>query len=122
LLHTFASEEISSLSFDLQSKRLFIGAVDDLLIYDPLTGHEINRIRHRNAIYGISFSPDGNTLATASMKAIQFWDVQKITGITTDGLVKAACSRLIQNFSSTEWIAFFGKESYRKQCDQLPVP
>jgi WD40 repeat protein len=122
LLYTFASEEISSLSFDLQSKRLFIGAVDDLLIYDSLTGHEINRIRHRNAIYGISFSPDGNTLATASMKAIQFWDVQKITGITTDGLVKAACSRLIQNFSSTEWIAFFGKESYRKQCDQLPVP
>jgi WD40 repeat protein len=122
LLYTFASEEISSLSFDLQSKRLFVGAVDDLLIYDPLTGHEINRIRHRDAIYGISLSSDGNTLATASMKAIQFWDVQKISGITTDELVKASCSHLTQNFSSAEWTAFFGEESYRKQCDNLPEP
>ena len=110
------------MSFDSQSKRLFVGAVDDLLVYDPLTGHEINRIRHRNAIYGISFSPDGNTLATASMKVVQFWDVQKISSIATDELVKAVCSHLTQNFSSAEWIAFFGEETYRKQCDNLPVP
>ncbi len=122
LLHTLPGEEADSMLFDPQGRRLFTGTMNDLLIYDLLTGHEIDRIRHQDAINGISFSPDGNTLATASLKAIQFWDVQKITGITTDGLVTVACSHLTQNFSSAEWTAFFGEEAYRKLCENLPVP
>jgi WD40 repeat protein len=122
LLHNIPSQEAVSMLFDPQNKRLFAGTMNDLIIYDPVAGHEVNRIPHRGAIYGISFSPDGNIIATASMKAIQFWDVQKISGITTDGLVKAACSHLTQNFSSAEWTAFFEKESYRKQCNNLSAP
>ena len=122
LLHTVPGEEAVSMSFDPQGSRLFTGTVNNLLIYDPLTGHEIARIRHQDVVNGISFSADGNTLVTASLKVIQFWDVQKIPSITTDGLVTAACSHLTQNFSSAEWTAFFGEESYRKLCGNLPVP
>jgi WD40 repeat protein len=122
LLHSLPSEEFVSMSFDPQGKRLFAGTMTDLLVYDPFAGNEINRIRHRGAVYGISFSPDGNTLATASMKAVQFWDVQKISDIITNELVSTACSHLTQNFTSAEWSAFFGEETYRKQCDNLPVP
>ena len=108
--------------FDPQGNRLFAGTTNELLIYDPLTGHELDRIRHQDAVKGISFSADGNTLVTASLKAVQFWDVQKIPGVLTDDLVTVACSRLTQNFSSAEWTAFFGGESYRKLCGELPVP
>jgi len=122
LLQTLPTEEIVSMQFDPQSRYLFAGTMNNLLIYDPAAGHEINRIPHRDAIYGISFPPDGTTFATASMKAIQFWDVQKISDITTDGLVKSACLHLTQNFTSAEWAAFFEEESYRKQCGDLPGP
>ncbi|MDO9301164.1 MAG: TIR domain-containing protein [Anaerolineales bacterium] len=122
LLHTVSGEEAISMVFDPQGKRLFTGTANNLIIYDPLTGHEVDRIRHQDAVTGISFSADGSTLVTASLKTIQFWDVQKISGITTDDLVTAACSHLTQNFTPAEWSAFFGKESYRKLCEKLPVP
>jgi WD40 repeat protein len=119
LLHTAPVEEAISMSFDPQGSRLFMGTANNLLIYDPLSGHETNRLRHQDAVNGISFSPDGNTLVTASLKVIQFWDVQKISDITTDNLVNAACSRLTKNFSSAEWKAFFGEEPNRKLCEKL---
>jgi WD40 repeat protein len=122
LLNTVPGEKVVSMLFDPQGTRLFTGTTNYLLIYDPLTGHEVARIRHQDVVNGISFSPDGNTLVTASLKAVQFWDVQKIAGITTDELVPAACSHLTQNFSSAEWMTFFGGEPYRKLCEKLPGP
>ena len=120
LLHSLPGVEAVSLAFDLKSSRLFAGTMNELLIYDPRDGHELYRIRHQDAVNGISFSADGNTLATASLKAVQLWDIQKLPDITTDDLVTAACSHLTQNFSSAEWTAFFGEESYRKLCEVLP--
>jgi hypothetical protein len=44
-------------------------------------------------------------------------------GFETDDIVMAACSRLLQNFSQSQWIAFFGAEQpYEILCDNLPVP
>jgi WD40 repeat protein len=119
LLHTVPGEKVDALSFDPQGSRLFTGIVNNLLIYDPLTGHEVARVRHQDVVDGISFSPDGNTLVTASLKAIQFWDAEKISGVTTDELVTTACSRLTKNFSPAEWTAFFGEETYRVLCEKL---
>ena len=120
LLHTVPSEEAASMSFDPQGSRLFVGTMNNLLVYDPLVGHETDRIRHQDVVKGIAFSPDGNTLVTASLKDLQFWDARKMAGITTNDLVTAACSHLTQNFSSAEWSAFFGEEKYRKLCEALP--
>ncbi len=123
LLHALSGvEEAASMLFDPQGVRLFVGTTNTLLVYDPLAGHETDRIRHQDVVNGIAFSPDGSTLVTASLKNIQFWDVQKIPGIITDDLVEVACSRLTQNFSFAEWTAFFGKEPYRELCGTLPVP
>jgi WD40 repeat protein len=122
LLHASPGVEAASMLFDPQGSRLFVGATNTLLVYDPLDGHETDRIRHQDVVSGIAFSPDGNTLVTASLKNIQFWDVQKIPGITTDDLVTVACSRLTQNFSFSEWTALFGNEPYRELCGALPVP
>jgi WD40 repeat protein len=120
LLYTVPGEEAVSMSFDPQGTRLFIGTTNNLLIYDPSAGYELDRIRHQDAVNGISFSADGKTLVTASLKVIQFWDVQKIPGITRDELVTTACLRLTKNFSPAEWTAFFGEEEFRKSCENLP--
>ncbi len=122
LLHMLPGVEAVSIAFDPQGHRLYAGAANNLLVYDPLAGYETDRIRHQDVVRGISFSPEGDTLLTASLKSIQFWDTQKITEITIDNLVTVACSHLTQNFSHAEWFAFFGDEEYRKLCETLPVP
>jgi WD40 repeat protein len=122
LLYNSPGEEAVSMSFDPQSSRLFVGTMSELLVYDPLTGHETERIRHHDAVNGISFSADGHTLATASLQTVQFWDVQKLPGTSSDELVSAACSHLTENFSLSEWKTFFGEEPYRTLCEKLPVP
>jgi WD40 repeat protein len=108
--------------FDPQGKRLFLGALNELLVYDPSTGHEIDQFRHKDMVNSVAFSNDGKTLVTAALKTIQFWDAQKLSGTTSEDLVSVACSHLSQNFSSAEWAAFYGEESYRKMCENLPVP
>lgn len=122
LLHAMQGEDVVSMAFDPQGRRLYVGAGTNLLVYDPLTGREVARIRHQDRVKGMAFSPDGNTLVTASLKSIQFWDVQKMKVIVTDDLVTTACSRLTQNFSAAEWTAFFGGEPFRELCSELPVP
>ncbi|MBK7317523.1 hypothetical protein [Candidatus Villigracilis affinis] len=109
---------------DLQPTRRpsFGGALNNVFVIDPFTGGEITRIRHKDTVSGMSYSVDGNTLATSSLKAIQFWDMQKMSQFQRDDLIKAACNRLTQNFDAAQWTTFFGEEPYQVLCENLPVP
>jgi WD40 repeat protein len=99
---------------------LFIGGQDVLLVYDPLTGGELARIRHRDAVRSISFSPDGSRFATASFKVIQLWDVEKIPFIEQARVVETACLRMVRNFSDIEWTVFFGEDDeFTILCENL---
>lgn len=120
LENTIPTEEIFSMTFNPQGDKLFIGYLSNLIILDPNTGKEISRILHKDAVTSISFSADGNTLATASLKAVQFWNVQNIQLIPSETLEPTACSRLTQNFDTAQWESFFGEEPFRKLCDSLP--
>jgi WD40 repeat protein len=120
LENTIPTEEIFAMTFNPQGDKLFIGNLNNLIILDPNTGTEISRILHKDAITSISFSTDGNTLATASLKAVQFWNVQNIQLIPSDILESTACTRLTQNFDAAQWESFFGEEPYRKLCESLP--
>ena len=119
LLNTIPSESAFAMTFNPQSTQLLIGVSDNVYILDPDTGDELARIRHKDIVSGLSFSVDGTILATASLKAVQFWDMQKIQIITQADLESAACSRLTQNFDLAQWTAFFGDEEYRKLCENL---
>ena len=66
--------------------------------------------------------PDEKTLATASLKTIQLWDVSTLQKLKTDDLIKTACSHLIWNFSESTWGVMFGDQPYHKLCEQLPGP
>jgi WD40 repeat protein len=122
-LASFTKEQAYSIAFNPEGNLLAIATVNNGYLFDPVSGEEVSRIPHKGIVYNVSFSPDGTRLATASQKVIQIWDVSNMQGWETDDIVEEACSRLIQNFSSSQWTALFGKDQpYDKLCIELPVP
>ena len=111
-------EQVFSLSFNSTGKLLAIGTASNVYLIDTSTGEEVARIPHADNVNGVSFSADGNILATASSKVVQFWDVTKpqLQRIKEGDLIKIACSRLPKNFSDAQW------GSLLTLCENLPVP
>jgi WD40 repeat protein/tRNA A-37 threonylcarbamoyl transferase component Bud32 len=61
--------EVLSVAFSPDGKRIVSGSKDETVrIWDAETGLEITMLRIEGMVWGLSFSPDGNTLATASEK------------------------------------------------------
>ncbi|HKJ38360.1 MAG TPA: TIR domain-containing protein [Anaerolineales bacterium] len=115
-------ETVYAMAFNPAGTQLAIGTTNTVYLLDPFTVEETARIPHAGIVKGISYSTDGSTMATTSLKAIQFWDLTKIQILYADDLVGAACSRLRANFSEAQWSNLFGDENYRLLCDDLPVP
>jgi hypothetical protein len=101
---------------------LFLGETDQIIVLDPFTGNEVNRIRQMGEVADLAFSPDGSTLFTAALRAIQYFDLDAMKDISGEEIITAACSRLTHNFSASEWILFFEDEEYRALCESLPAP
>ncbi len=121
LLHSIPSEQAYSMIFNSTGTELMVGVINNVYMIDPLTGGEVARIPHKDTVNDISFSPDGKTLLTASIKIIQFWDVAKIPTIDRATLTASACARMLQNFDPAQWNTFFGNEPYRLLCNNLPA-
>jgi WD40 repeat protein len=120
LLHSMNKGEVFSLAFNPQGDQLIVGGRDVVYVLDPLQGVETARIRHQDAVNGLSFSPDGAILATASVKVVQFWDATNFPILHTAELIPTACQRVIRNFDEGEWAAFFGEEDeFTVLCENL---
>jgi WD40 repeat protein len=122
LLHTLKKEQPYSIAFHPDGTVLAVATVNNVYLIDTLSGEELSRIPHKGIVYNVSFSPDGTTMATASLKVIQLWDVTRVGQLRTADLIKTACSRLIRNFSASEWTVLFGDQTYIPLCENLPVP
>jgi WD40 repeat protein len=111
-------EQVFSLAFNSTGKLLAVGTASNVYLIDTDTGEEVARIPHADNVNGVSFSADGNILATASSKVVQFWDVTKIQlqRIKKGDLIRIACSRLPKNFSDAQWGHLLAL------CENLPVP
>jgi WD40 repeat protein len=108
------------MTFNPAGDQLFTGEQDLVQVFDLQTGGEVSRIPHRDAVVGLSVSPDGTTLVTASSKVLQFWDIPSIPLISQNQLVDTACMRVIQNFDQAQWTAFFGKDDpFRILCGNV---
>lgn len=119
-LATINRELAYSMAFNPRNDRLAIGTTNYVYLIDSVNGEESARLPLTGAVNGVSFSADGNTLVTSSLRVIQFWDVTKIKNITTDNLVQTACSRLTENLTEAQWSALFGEKPYRLLCENLP--
>jgi len=123
LSKSIRKESVYSLAFNPKNAQLAVGTTNNIYLINPDTVTETARIPQSGTVYGVSYSADGNTLVTSSLKAIQFWDIVKgIETIETKDLVTAACSRLTANFSYADWSNLFGNEPYRTLCENLPIP
>jgi WD40 repeat protein len=111
-----------SIALNAQGNLLAVATVNNVYIIDTTSGEEVSRIPHKGIVYNVSFSPDGITLATASLKTVQFWDVSTLQKLSTSNIIETACSHLIWNFSETDWNAMFGDQPYKKLCESLPIP
>lgn len=71
-----------------------------ILLLNPLTGQQIHSLNYKNsASYSLSFSPDGNILASVQSGKIIFWDIktggivsEKETGTPNSHFIKVAFS------------------------------
>jgi WD40 repeat protein len=113
---------VSSLAFSAAGDILAIGARGTVFMLDPLTLTEKSRVLAAGDVKGLSFSSDGSFIATASQRAVQFWQVDAIPVIASQDLVIAACARLTTNLSQAQWNSLFGGEEYRLLCENLPLP
>jgi WD40 repeat protein len=116
------SGQVSSIAFNASGDRLFIGETDQILIFDPNTGTEVNRFRQKGEVIALASLPDSNILLTASLRALQYFDLSSIQNISGQEVINSACSRLTQNFSLAEWKFFFEDTEYKSLCAALPVP
>ena len=122
LVDSIRKDSVYSLAFNPSATRLAVGTTNTVYLIDPVIVNEAARIPLAGRVVGISYSVDGEIMATASLKTIQFWNVPDIIDIPSGGLVTAACSRLTANFSKAQWSNLFGGEDYRALCEGLPVP
>jgi WD40 repeat protein len=119
---SISRDAVTALAFDPSNRLLAVGSPNTVYLLDLASYTEYNRIPHSGTVNAVSFSSDGNTLITASLKLLQFWDVRAITGLTPDDLVAAACGRLSENFSPAQWELLFGNEPYEALCPDLRIP
>jgi WD40 repeat protein len=117
--NSFIKEQAVSLSLNPKGTLLAIGTAKNVYLIDIATGEEIARIPHIDIVNGVSFSIDGSSLATASSKSLQFWNMASIVR-SNDQLVPTACSRLVRNFDAAQWRTLYGDQTYRTLCESLP--
>lgn len=122
LISTFTKPRTVSLALAPDGKLLTVGTADNVHVIDTESGQEIARIPHVGRVNDLSFSPDGETLVSASSDLIQFWDIGNIQTINRDDLISAACSRMVKNLDKSQWAALFGEEEYKPLCEGLPIP
>jgi WD40 repeat protein len=111
-----------SLAFNPSNSLIAIGATDEVYLINPSTLEEYARIPHTGTVSSVSFSADGATLMTSSLKVLQFWDISKIQETKKENLVEIACQHLTENLTGEQWSTLFETERYRPLCVNLPVP
>lgn len=112
----------TSLAFTPANDLLAIGAVDSLVLVDPATLEEFARIPLTGTVGSVSFSPDGNTFITASLRVLQFWNAPEIRPIPRAGMIETACRHLYENLSQSQWDVLYKDDEYRPLCEDLSTP
>jgi hypothetical protein len=112
----------ASLAFSTTGHLLAIGGVDSLVLLDPSTLEEHARLPMPGTVTAVSFSPDGATFTTSSLRVLQSWDLTKIQPVPKDAIIETACLRLFENLSYNQWNLLFRNEEYKPLCTNLPVP
>lgn len=109
-----------AITFSPDNRWLAAGGTSNFAyLWDISIGEEVSRLPHSDAVTSVSFSNDGNLLATVSRKVVQVWDVPALPLVPTSELITVACSHLTANISESEWEVIFPEEDYHPTCPDL---
>src|SRR5678816_519388 len=75
---TFTKVTAFAMAFNPANNLLAIGSANNVYLINPTTLEEFARIPHTGSVTSVSFSSDGATLLTSSLKVLQFWELAKI--------------------------------------------
>ncbi|MBL0348280.1 WD40 repeat domain-containing protein [Candidatus Villigracilis affinis] len=99
LLRNIPSEQATSMIFNPHGDRLLVGALNNVFVIDPFAAARLRGSATRIPSAACLFS-GWKYAGDFILKAIQFWDMQKMSQFQRDDLIKAACNRLTQNFDA----------------------
>ena len=85
-------------------------------IWDIHTGTEALRFQRAYDNVAIMFSPDGNYFTVADTGGA----INSLIWRPED-LIEEACKSVTRNMTVEEWNSYFGQESYRSTCSNLPA-
>jgi WD40 repeat protein/O-acetyl-ADP-ribose deacetylase (regulator of RNase III) len=85
---------------------------------------------HSERVRCAIWNPEGARIATVSDDGtVLIWNVSGVTEqavhldkLDHEGLLEAACQRIVRNMSQEEWRVYMGDEPYRETCPDRPVP
>jgi WD40 repeat protein len=124
--HAAHTSDVNKLIFS-PSGKLLASASDDytVILWDgetgqpvspPLSGHgsALSGGAFSSAVYGLAFTPDEQTLASASQDAIILWD------LSLESWQDHACQRANRNLTPVEWATYLPGQPYRATCPGVP--
>jgi WD40 repeat protein len=114
-LGSSGSSPVQVVAFSPRGNQIAVGEVSgcpqDVVLIDPATGDIRSRLAgHSAGVNALTFSPDGQTLATAGSDCtIKFWNLKD--GKERVSLVEGVgCLRSISFSPSGEWLAYAGSD------------
>ncbi len=96
----FNAEEISCLAVSQDGRFLAAGTARNLIhLWDVNSGQKLGILRgHVSGLAGLSFSPDGKTLASCGDSRVKLWNIETVQEILT--LARFSSGGLVTMFSS----------------------
>lgn len=110
------SNPVQMVAFSPRGEQIAVGEVSgephDIVLIDPSTGEIRSRLAgHTSGVNALTFSPDGQTLATAGVvdRAIKLWNLKdgKERATLAEGV---GCVRSISFSPDGQWLAYAGSD------------
>ena len=114
--------QLGAVAYSPDGRRIASGDVDGVIrVWDAESGLALFGLQaHRDDIHALVFEKGGWLISSGSDRTIRRWEIGILDPL--EPAYERACRVANRNIDPDEWEKFFGQESYRKTCPDLPAP